>query len=120
MHIKRTGIVKNTAMRRECNAAANANLDKQPSTKQILNGSAFLLAIFTNEALIGHVFAWFLKICIAQTGPSFREWQEEGGAEQLPAPLWSNIRDLSLDSSDRYENKNDDCPSGSAHHKALG
>ena len=35
-------------------------------------------------------------------------------------PLWSNIRDLSLDSSDRYENKNDDCPSGSAHHKALG
>ena len=54
MHIKRTGIVKNTAMRREW---ANANLDKQPSTKQILNGSAFLLAIFTNEALIGHVFA---------------------------------------------------------------
>ena len=81
------------------------------ANSHILNGSAFLLAIFTSEALIGHVFAWFLKICITQTG---------GDAEQLPAPLWSNIRDLSLDSSDRYENKNDDCPSGSAHHQALG
>ena len=57
MHIKRTGMVKNTAMRREFDTGANANLDKQPSTKQILNVSAFLLAIFTNEALIGHVFA---------------------------------------------------------------
>lgn len=43
-----------------------------------------------------------------------------GDAEQLPASLWSNIRDLSPDSSDRHKNKNDDCPSGSAHHMALG
>ena len=43
-----------------------------------------------------------------------------GDAEQLPASLWSNIRDLSPDSSDQHKNKNDDCPSGSAHHMALG
>ena len=69
-------------MRRECENAISINTA----------GYAFLLAIFTNEALLANKNLYYTD----------------------------TRRDLSLDSSDRYENKNDDCPSGSAHHKALG
>ena len=50
MHIKRTGMVKIL----RCGENATP---RQMANSHILNGSAFLLVIFTNEALIGHVFA---------------------------------------------------------------